>query len=303
MVGALGELRSAAPEAFAGAGAIGFSGQMHGAVLIGRDGKPLRPAILHNDGRAHREAAELWERHRPLADVVGVKPMAGFVAPKLIWLARHEPSIFAAIAHVIQPKDYLRFRLTGEIASDMSDAAGTWWLDERARAWSIDALAASGVDPACAPPTGRGQRRGRVAHAGSRRRARPAAATCGCGGRRRRRGRRGRDRRDAAGRRVHLARHRFADDRRFRRLSRRAGKARPQLRPCAAAPLVSDGGDAQRRRRARLRRPPRRRRRRRARARSGGELSRPRRDDVPALSLRRTDAARRPARARRRLRP
>ena len=151
MVGALGELRSAAPEAFAGAEAIGFSGQMHGAVLIGRDGKPLRPAILHNDGRAHREAAELWERHRPLADVVGVKPMAGFVAPKLIWLARHEPSIFAAIAHVIQPKDYLRFRLTGEIASDMSDAAGTWWLDERARAWSIDALAASGVDPACAP--------------------------------------------------------------------------------------------------------------------------------------------------------
>ncbi len=126
---------------------------------------------------------------------------------------------------------------------------------------------------------GRGQRRGRVAHAGGRRRARPAAANCGCGGRRRRRGRRGRDRRDAARRRVHLARHRFADDRRFRRLSRRAGKARPQLRPCAAAPLVSDGGDAQRRRRARLRRPPRRRRRRRARARGGGELSRPGRDD------------------------
>ena len=151
MVGALGDLRSAAPEDFAGADAIGFSGQMHGAVLIGRDGKPLRPAILHNDGRAHREAAELWERHRPLADVVGVKPMAGFVAPKLVWLARHEPTVFAAIAHIIQPKDYLRFRLTGEIASDMSDAAGTWWLDEQARAWSAAALAASGVDPARAP--------------------------------------------------------------------------------------------------------------------------------------------------------
>ena len=152
MLDALRELRTAAPEAFAVTGAIGFSGQMHGAVLVGGDGKPLRPAILHNDGRAHREAAELWERHRPLADVVGVKPMAGFVAPKLMWLARHEPAVFAAIAHVIQPKDYLRFRLTGEIASDMSDAAGTWWLDQRARAWSLDALAASGVDPDCLPP-------------------------------------------------------------------------------------------------------------------------------------------------------
>jgi xylulokinase len=151
MFEALGEIRSADPDAFAATGAIGFSGQMHGAVLIGRDGKPIRPAILHNDGRAHREAAELWERHRPLADVVGVKPMAGFVAPKLIWLARHEPAVFAAIAHIIQPKDYLRFRLTGEIASDMSDAAGTWWLDEQARAWSVEALAASGVDPALAP--------------------------------------------------------------------------------------------------------------------------------------------------------
>ena len=151
MFAALAELRSAAPDAFASAAAIGFSGQMHGAVLIGRDGKPLRPAILHNDARAYREAAELWERHRPLADIVGVKPMAGFVAPKLMWLARHEPAIFTAIAHILQPKDYLRFRLTGEIVSDMSDAAGTWWLDERARAWSLEALAASGVDPARAP--------------------------------------------------------------------------------------------------------------------------------------------------------
>ncbi len=151
MFDALGELRTAVPDAFAAAGAIGFSGQMHGAVLMSRAGKPLRPAILHNDTRAHREAGELWERHRPLADVVGVKPMAGFVAPKLIWLARHEPAIFATIAHVVQPKDYLRFRLTGEIVSDMSDAAGTWWLDEQARAWSVEALAASGVDPAWAP--------------------------------------------------------------------------------------------------------------------------------------------------------
>ena len=279
MFDALGELRSAAPEAFAATGAIGFSGQMHGAVLIGRDGKPLRPAILHNDGRAHREAAELWERHRPLADVVGVKPMAGFVAPKLIWLARHEPAIFAAIAHVIQPKDYLRFRLTGEIASDMSDAAGTWWLDEQARAWSIEALAASGVDPACAPRLVEGSDAvGTLTPAVADALGLPRRIVVAAGGG------------DAAVGAVGIGATRPGDA--FISLGTAsqmivvsdAYRAAPeklvaQLRPCAAAPLVSDGGDAQRRRRARLRRPPRRRRRRRARARSGGELSRPGRDD------------------------
>ena len=116
MFAALGDLRRAAPEAYAAVGAIGFSGQMHAAVLLGRDGRVLRPAILHNDARAYGEAAELWERHRGLADVVGVKPMAGFTGPKLLWVKRHEPEIFAAVAHVLQTKDYLRFRLTGALA-------------------------------------------------------------------------------------------------------------------------------------------------------------------------------------------
>ena len=104
MFAVLGDLRRAAPAAFGAVGAIGFSGQMHAAVLIGRDGRPLRPAILHNDGRAHGEASELWERHRALADVVGVKPMAGFTGPKLLWLSRNEPEVFAAIAHVLQTR-------------------------------------------------------------------------------------------------------------------------------------------------------------------------------------------------------
>ncbi len=127
-------------------GAIGFSGQMHGAVLLDRDDRPLRPAMLHNDTRAFAEARELWEKHSPLAGVVGVKPMAGFTAPKLMWLRRHEPQTFVRIACVLLPKDYLRLHLTGERRTDMSDAAGTWWLDEAERRWSPDALAASGVD-------------------------------------------------------------------------------------------------------------------------------------------------------------
>jgi xylulokinase len=151
MFAALGELRRAAPDAYAAVGAIGFSAQMHAAVLLGRDGRVLRPAILHNDGRAYGEAAELWERHSSLADVVGVKPMAGFTGPKLLWVKRHEPEIFAALAHVMQTKDYLRFRLTGALGADMSDAAGTWWLDQGARRWSHEALAACGLDPACVP--------------------------------------------------------------------------------------------------------------------------------------------------------
>ena len=152
MFDAFRELRAAAPDAFAAVGAIGFSGQMHGAVLIGRDDKPLRPAILHNDGRAFAEARELWEGRVGLAAVTGVKPMAGFTAPKLMWLARHEPDTYARVACVLLPKDYLRLALTGEKLTDMSDAAGTWWLDEAQRRWCPKALVASGVAAAILPP-------------------------------------------------------------------------------------------------------------------------------------------------------
>jgi len=89
----------------AGLSGIGFSGQMHSAVLLGRDDRPVRPAMLHNDARAHLEARELGERHPELAREVGVKPMAGFTAPKLMWLARHESEIRAQVASVLLPKD------------------------------------------------------------------------------------------------------------------------------------------------------------------------------------------------------
>jgi xylulokinase len=143
---AVGHLRADVPEAFAAIRGIGLSGQMHGAVLLGPNQEPLRPAILWNDGRSFEEARDLAERQPDLARIVGVLPMPGFTAPKLLWLARHEPETFRATRTVLLPKDYVRLQLTGELATDMSDAAGTWWLDQAVRTWSDDALAASGMD-------------------------------------------------------------------------------------------------------------------------------------------------------------
>jgi xylulokinase len=156
MFDALAALAREAPAAMRAVSAIGFSGQMHSVVLLDAADKPLRPAILHNDTRAFAEASELAARHPGLAEVVGVKPMAGFTAPKLIWLQRREPEIFARIRCVLWPKDYLRLCLTGEKRTDMSDAAGSWWLDEARRQWSPEALGASGVDVAWAPPLAEG---------------------------------------------------------------------------------------------------------------------------------------------------
>src|SRR5260370_28753368 len=156
MFDAFAALAREAPAAMGAVAAIGFSGQMHSAVLLGAADRPLRPAILHNDTRAFAEARELAERRPELAREVGVKPMAGFTAPKLMWLRRHEPEIFASVRSVLLPKDYLRLCLTGEKRTAMSDAAGTWWLDEARRRWSPAALAASGVDPALAPPLAEG---------------------------------------------------------------------------------------------------------------------------------------------------
>ena len=151
LLAALGALRAKAPEAYGRVRGIGFSGQMHSAVLLGRDEAPVRPAMLHNDTRAHAQARELAELYPGVAAKVGVKPMAGFTAPKLMWLARQEPAVYARIASVLLPKDYLRFVLTSEKRTDMSDAAGTWWLDEAGRRWSEEAIAATGIDPAWLP--------------------------------------------------------------------------------------------------------------------------------------------------------
>jgi xylulokinase len=119
---------------------------MHGSVVLDRDHRPIRPTILWNDGRATAECDELHAAVPDLPEISGIIPMPGFTAPKLLWLKRHEPENFARIAKVILPKDYLRFRLTGEFATDMCDAAGTLWLDEARRDWSDAILAASSLD-------------------------------------------------------------------------------------------------------------------------------------------------------------
>ena len=148
---ALAGLKSRAPETFANVRAIGLSGQMHGAVLLGVDDRPLRPAILWNDSRAEAECAEMLAALPDLPLIAGVPPMPGLTAPKLLWLKKHEPDNFAAISSVLCPKDFVRLFLTGDRCTDMSDAAGTLWLDEAHRDWSATALAASGLTVAQMP--------------------------------------------------------------------------------------------------------------------------------------------------------
>ncbi|MBU7580953.1 MAG: xylulokinase, partial [Porphyrobacter sp.] len=109
--------------------AIGPAGQMHGATLLGADDEVLRPAILWNDGRSMAECAELEAAEPASRAITGNLAMPGFTAPKLAWVRRHEPETFARTASVLLPKDWLRLVLTGEKVSDLSDAAGTLWLD------------------------------------------------------------------------------------------------------------------------------------------------------------------------------
>src|SRR5262249_27003428 len=116
--------------------AVGLSGQMHGATVLDEADKPLRPAILWNDGRSAAECAELEAREPVSRKITGNAAMPGFTAPKLLWLRKHEPDLFAKTRSVLLPKDYVRLCMTGEKASDVSDAAGTLWLDVAARAWS-----------------------------------------------------------------------------------------------------------------------------------------------------------------------
>ena len=149
---AIADIRATAPKAIGAVNAIGFSGQMHGVVALDQSDRPVRQAILHNDGRAHAEAIELDRDYPQLTGIVGVKPMPGFTGPKLLWLSRHEPERRRQIDCVLAPKDYLRLALCGERGTDMSDAAGTWLLDEGTRTWSTEAIAACSADPAWVPP-------------------------------------------------------------------------------------------------------------------------------------------------------
>jgi xylulokinase len=141
----------AAGRSLGGVRGIGLSGQMHGAVLLDRDERVRRPAILWNDGRSQAECAALEEAVPSSRRITGNLAMPGFTAPKLLWVRRHEPDVFAACARVLLPKDWLRLRLTGAAVSDMSDAAGTLWLDVAARDWSEAMLDATGLTRAHMP--------------------------------------------------------------------------------------------------------------------------------------------------------
>ncbi len=139
---AVAKLRAAAPQAWSQVRAIGLSGQMHGAVVLGAQSEVLRPAILWNDGRSGAQCEELERLVSDSRQITGNLAMPGFTAPKLLWIKEHEPHIFKGIDKVLLPKDWLRLQLTGECVSEMSDASGTLWLDVGQRCWSERMLAA-----------------------------------------------------------------------------------------------------------------------------------------------------------------
>ncbi|HHT2833623.1 xylulokinase [Klebsiella aerogenes] len=125
--------------------ALGIAGQMHGATLLDKQQRVLRPAILWNDGRCGEECMLLEEKVGASRQITGNLMMPGFTAPKLLWVQRHEADIFKQVDKVLLPKDYLRLRMSGEFASDMSDAAGTMWMNVARRDWSDEMLAACGL--------------------------------------------------------------------------------------------------------------------------------------------------------------
>jgi xylulokinase len=148
---AVATVRRHSPVEFEALAAIGLSGQMHGATLLDASNKPLRPAILWNDGRSFAECLELKRRVPDLEKRTGNLAMPGFTAPKMLWVAAHEPEIAKATKRVLLPKDYVRLRLSGEAVSEMSDASGTLWLDVGRRRWDEDLLVATGLSLAAMP--------------------------------------------------------------------------------------------------------------------------------------------------------
>jgi xylulokinase len=135
-------------------GPVGFSGQMHGLVTLDGAGAVLRPAILWNDQRTAAECAEIEERVglERLIELTGNRALTGFTAPKLLWLRRHEPDVYARIRHILLPKDYVRYRLTGERAIDVADASGTLLFDVARRRWSEEVCAALEIPVEWLPP-------------------------------------------------------------------------------------------------------------------------------------------------------
>ncbi|MEP1210010.1 MAG: xylulokinase [Rhizobiaceae bacterium] len=136
---AMASLKASHPGELAAISGIGFSGQMHGATLLDSSDKVLRPCMLWNDTRSHEEAAKL-DGDPKFRALSGNIVFPGFTAPKVEWVRNNEPEIFNQTAKILLPKDYLRLWLTGDHVSEMSDAAGTSWLDVEKRQWSGDLL-------------------------------------------------------------------------------------------------------------------------------------------------------------------
>ena len=133
---------------------IGLTGQMHGSVFLDRDGEVIRPAILWNDQRTGAQCEEITERvgAQTLVEITGNPALTGFQAPKILWLRDEEPANFERVAHVLLPKDYVRYRLSHDLATDASDAAGTLLMDLGSRTWSREVLSALEVPVEWLPP-------------------------------------------------------------------------------------------------------------------------------------------------------
>src|SRR5215217_378728 len=142
---AVDKLSKSHPAELAAVEGIGLSGHMHGATVLGKDDEVLRPAILWNDGRSAAECKEMEAALPTLRQIAGNIAMPGFTAPKIAWVRKHEPAIYDKIAKVLLPKAYVRLLLTGEHVEDMSDAAGTLWLDVAKRDWSDELLGVTGL--------------------------------------------------------------------------------------------------------------------------------------------------------------
>ncbi|MEQ9635219.1 MAG: xylulokinase [Devosia marina] len=144
-LGAIDTLKQSHGAPLAAVKGIGLSGHMHGATLLGENDTVLRPCILWNDGRSAAECAEMEAALPNLRDLAGNIAMPGFTGPKIAWVRKHEPEIYARIRKVLLPKAFVRLLLTGEHVEDMSDAAGTLWLDVAKRDWSEDLLVVTGL--------------------------------------------------------------------------------------------------------------------------------------------------------------
>jgi xylulokinase len=136
-------------------GAVGLTGQMHGLVLLDGEGEILRPAILWNDQRTQRQCDEIHQRigKERFIQITGNVALTGFTAPKILWVQENEPEVFNKVKHILLPKDYIRYRLTGDYAMDKADGAGTVLFDLKTRTWSPEILEALEINPGWLPPT------------------------------------------------------------------------------------------------------------------------------------------------------